>query len=55
VFLVKKISVILFVLAAGLVFFGILPKALAERLSRALLMLMVMGFVIRVGAYLLHQ
>lgn len=50
----RKMVVVTWLLLGGLVFFGLLPKALAERISRALLFVMIVGFAVRVGAYLLQ-
>jgi hypothetical protein len=54
VLVIKKIATVLIVLSVGLVGFGYLPKPVADRLTRALLVLMIVGFAIRVGAYLLQ-
>lgn len=51
--LVRKIALVGFILVAGLVLFGLLPKSLSRRVARALLAVMVVGFGVRVGAYLL--
>ena len=53
--LVKKIVAVLVIACLGLIGFGYLPKAISDRLPRALVALFIMGFCIRVGAYLLSS
>lgn len=50
--LVRKVIVVLWILVFGLVLFGLLPKRFSERLARGLAAVMIIGFLIRVGAYL---
>jgi hypothetical protein len=53
--LLKKITAVLVISAIGLVGFGFLPKAISDRLTRALIAFFIVGFCIRVGAYLLSS
>ncbi len=50
----KKIMAVLLVAVVGLVGFGLLPKPLADRLTKALIAIFLVGFAVRVGAYLLE-
>ena len=45
---------VLLVAVVGLVGFGLLPKPLADRLTKALIAIFLVGFAVRVGAYLLE-
>ena len=54
VILVKKIAMVMGLILMALIAFGYLPKDVSRRLSRALIILFVVGFALRVGAYLLH-
>lgn len=51
--LFKKIGVIVFLLAAAVVVFGRLPKETSDRIARFLVAVFIVGFAVRVGAYLL--
>lgn len=51
----KKIMAVLVVAAVGLVGFGMLPKPMADRLTKALVVIFLVGFAVRVGAYLLES
>ena len=51
--LVKKIVAVVAVLAVGLVAFGYLPKPVAQRLTRAMLLVMIVGFAVRLFSYLM--
>lgn len=51
--LLRKVFIIFWILAAGLVLFGLLPKRISDPLARGLAAVMIVGFVVRVGAYLL--
>jgi hypothetical protein len=53
--LFKKIAVVLFLMAMGLVGFGKLPKHISDRITRFLAAVLIVGFAVRVGAYLLAQ
>lgn len=50
----KKIIAVVVIAALGLIGFGLLPKPLANRLTKALMILFFVGFALRVGAYLLQ-
>ena len=49
--LIKKIVVLLILAAAGIISLGYLPKDVSDRLTRALVAIIVLGFAIRAGAY----
>lgn len=51
--IIKKIVTVVAVLLVGLIVFGYLPRHLSERITRAILALMIIGFVVRVASYLL--
>ncbi|MCA9775091.1 MAG: hypothetical protein KC800_00175 [Candidatus Eremiobacteraeota bacterium] len=51
VVLVKKIVVLLVLAAAGIISLGYLPKDVSDRLTRALVAIIILGFAIRAGAY----
>lgn len=51
--ILKKIFLVLTISALGLVGFGYLPKRISDRIVRALVALFILGFAVRVGAYLL--
>lgn len=50
----KKIVVVLILMAVGVVVFGKLPKSISDRITRFLAAILIVGFVVRVGAYLLE-
>lgn len=50
----KKIAAVLLVLVLGLIGFGYLPKDVADRITRAIAIVLVVGFAVRVGAYFLQ-
>ena len=52
--LLKKIVVVLILMAVGVVVFGKLPKSISDRITRFLAAILIVGFVLRVGAYLLE-
>ena len=49
--LVKKIMVLLVLATVGIISLGYLPKEVSDRLTRALVAILVLGFAIRAGAY----
>lgn len=51
--MLKKIGVLVTLALVGLVVFGMLPKEMSGRLTKALVFLFVFGFAVRVGSYLL--
>jgi lysylphosphatidylglycerol synthetase-like protein (DUF2156 family) len=51
VLLIKKIAVVLVLAAVGIISLGYLPKEMSDRLTRALVAILILGFAIRVGAY----
>ena len=53
-FLFKKIALVLVLGAIGVLTLGILPDRFAGRLTRALVIIFIVGFAVRVGAYLLQ-
>ena len=51
VILIKKILVILVLGAVGIIGLGYLPKEISDRLTKALVAILILGFAIRAGAY----
>ena len=49
--LIKKIAVVLVLGAVGIISLGYLPKEVSDRLTRALVAILILGFAIRAGAY----
>ncbi|MFA5503826.1 MAG: hypothetical protein WC314_05580 [Vulcanimicrobiota bacterium] len=47
----KKIALLLTLGVVGLIGLGYLPRELSNRLTRALIALLILGFALRVGAY----